>query len=1012
MKFKLLRLVMKESVEKESVLRRVAAEETLEESKKEELVSKMEDPDNFKDLYYFSTHINDIEKIIDNCKDKKKLKTYKNVLKAARAFESGRKKKNMNESAEDRYQVREFDGPGAKFGVYDTKAKKFVQKGAKYIMNAACNDLNSKNSKKLKEESNTYKDKDEAEYYRNKELYKNSNLARHRNAMNKAKKSCGKKGIKLKEEETSFEEIINEMENATEYEELYNAAEKIANVDLKEDVIKFIQQCEDDGDSVEEAYSIVTSDLLDDKTQDLNEDAYITINDGGQEADYMIQDVTELEDVDDDTVEAPSVEGLLSLVNESLNNKYGTAWGYIKSKSISMKENLQYAIIDIVTPSVLREAEENKIKDKAVSKTIILESVPNSKSLVNLKVNTLAGTTRFSQKTREPAKVLTRWLESEYLYDEMVKDFQDKLAARQATLKDSTESYLKQHPDLKVRIDVIKAQEKMLKDAGMLEDSMDDLARTAYAIAVEFPANIKVDGNKDNEYNMEFDTVDEIVKILFGESYVRDIPKEEKELAKKNKKVLKDNLKEGALPNISKFIYDLDKDSGNAWSAQHYTKDGNGNKIIIVSKNGTSNKTAEDIKSEVENRYQNLKGEITENGNNVWFYLQESSLKEAEENTEYFGYTIEDDIEEYDGPVKKDRFIQRAIDFGFDYDNNKEDREKVNNYYKEYKAKFKALNKSSLKEGYENFKIGEIEGTFNTSTGEAMYSIPSKNVTDKKISLDKIPSTDTPYDTDTIIKNYIETHYGVIDRETEVEVEPGGDTEVDTEVTEKEPIEKSTDVKAMDESYTSVEDAKRKLGDSWPTYQDDVEGKYLPIPTREEYERMWDGEDRSQYANTSYEGFLNALVDSGELADEELYNILLNDNTMEEELEDTGEDAGVDISDDLQEDAKSETGTSSFYKIRQRDSVNIDSLLEKASQGINSQESEYIVVKEVNLTPEEMQEVTSNLSKPQAFLQGVEPIDRKNYPFNVVKVTSESSPYTLLIDNVGYNYPRYVSVIQ
>ena len=956
MKFKLLKLVMKESVEKESVLRRVAAEETLEESKKEELVSKMEDPDNFKDLYYFSTHINDIEKIIDNCKDKKKLKTYKNVLKAARAFESGRKKKNMNESAEDRYQVREFDGPGAKFGVYDTKAKKFVQKGAKYIMNAACNDLNSKNkdSKKLDEKdlgNNTYTDTDEAEYYRNKELYYYNHLAKYKDAMEKAKKSCSKKGIKLKEEETSFEEIINEMENATEYEELYNAAEKIANVDLKEDVIKFIQQCEDDGDSVEEAYSIVTSDLLDDKTQDLNEDAYITINDGGQEADYMIQDVTELEDVDDDTVEAPSVEGLLSLVNESLNNKYGTAWGYIKSKSISMKENLQYAIIDIVTPSVLREAEENKIKDKAVSKTIILESVPNSKSLVNLKVNTLAGTTRFSQKTREPAKVLTRWLESEYLYDEMVKDFQDKLAARQATLKDSTESYLKQHPDLKVRIDVIKAQEKMLKDAGMLENSMDDLARTAYGIAAEFPANIKVDGNKDNEYNMEFDTIDEIVKILFGESYVRDIPKEEKELAKKNKKVLKDNLKENELSeSITK--YDL------------LTTDKEGNEVLLS--NVSYNKACNWLSNE----------------------LKKNNFKIVDTKT-----------------LDTDKTIIKT-------------NSKTNYVYSEKEGSLKKLNESSLKEGYETFNIGEIEGTFNTSTGEILYSIPSKNVTDKKVSLDKIPSTDTPYDTDTIIKNYIETHYGVIDRETQVDdketlKEPNGDeTEVDTEVTEKEPIEKSTDVKAMDESYTSVEDAKRKLGDNWPTYQDDVAGEYLPIPTRDEYERMWDGEDRSQYANTSYEGFLNALVDSGELTDEELYNILLNDNTMEEELEDTGEDAGVDISDDLQEDAKSETGTSSFYKIRQRDSVNIDSLLEKASQGINSQESEYIVVKEVNLTPEEMQEVTSNLSKPQAFLQGVEPIDRKNYPFNVVKVTSESSPYTLLIDNVGYNYPRYVSVIQ
>ena len=766
------------------------------------------------------------------------------------------------------------------------------------------------------EESDTYKDRDEAEYYRNKELYKNSNLARHRDAMNKAKKACDKKGIKLKEEETSFEEIINEMSNAESYEELYNAAMKIADPALQNDVTKFIQQCEDDGDSVEETYSIVTTDLLDDKTQDLNEDAYITINDGSQDADYIVQDVTELEDVDDDTVEAPSVEGLLSLVNESLNNKYGSTWGFIKSKSISMKENLQYAIIDIVTPQILREAKENKVKDNAVSKTIILESVPNSKSMVNLKVNTLAGTTRFSQKTKEPAKVLTRWLESEYLYDEMVKDFQDKLAARQATLKDSTESYLKHHPDLKVRIDVIKAQEKMLKDAGMLEDSMDDLARTAYAIAVEFPANIKVDGNKDNEYNMEFDTVDEIVKILFGESYVRDIPKEEKELAKKNKKVLKDNLKEGALPNISKFIYDLDKDSGNAWSAQHYTKDGNGNKIIIVSKNGTSDKTAEDIKSEVENRYQNLKGEITENGNNVWFYLRES-------------HSTHDIAQKYGSYKKaKAKFLELR-------DKKDKTDEEVKDYHELARLLYKSkrqkdgdtsiVTESSLKEGYENFKIGEIEGTFNTSTGEAMYSIPSKNVTDKKISLDKIPSTDTPYDTDTIIKNYIETHYGVIDRETEVEVEPDGDTEVDTEVTKKEPIEKSTDVQTAEEA---------------------------------------------------------------------------------EELEDTG----VDISDELEEDAQSETGTASFYKIRQREPLSIEDVNEKIANGGNSQESEYIVVKEINLTPDEMQALTSDLSKPQEFLQGIEPIDRKNYPFNVVKVTSEVGP-TLLIDPVGYNYSRYIAII-
>ena len=50
----------------------------------------------------------------------------------------------FTESANDRYQVREFDGPGAKFGVYDTKQKKFIQKGSKKVMIASCDELNKK----------------------------------------------------------------------------------------------------------------------------------------------------------------------------------------------------------------------------------------------------------------------------------------------------------------------------------------------------------------------------------------------------------------------------------------------------------------------------------------------------------------------------------------------------------------------------------------------------------------------------------------------------------------------------------------------------------------------------------------------------------------------------------------------------------------------------------------------------------------------------------------------------
>ena len=56
----------------------------------------------------------------------------------------------FTESASDRYQVREFDGPGAKFGVYDTKQKKFIQKGSKKVMIAGCDELNKKASNKHK----------------------------------------------------------------------------------------------------------------------------------------------------------------------------------------------------------------------------------------------------------------------------------------------------------------------------------------------------------------------------------------------------------------------------------------------------------------------------------------------------------------------------------------------------------------------------------------------------------------------------------------------------------------------------------------------------------------------------------------------------------------------------------------------------------------------------------------------------------------------------------------------
>ena len=533
------------------------------------------------------------------------------------------------------------------------------------------------------------------------------------------------------------------------------------------------------------------------KEESMKEDYYLNINDGKQEdTDYLIQDVTELEDLNDEDVESPSIDGLLSLVNESLIEKYGTTWGYMKAHSIAKKESLQYAIIDIVTPSILKEAEQAKIKDKAVSKTVILENVPNSKKLVNLKVNTLAGTTRFSQKTAEPAKVFARWLESEYLYDEMVKDFQDKLLARQQELKASTDNYLKEHPDLALRVDTLNAQAKILKDANMMDYSKPELQDLMYGLVAEFPFNTTVEESKD-EYSQSFDTTDKLVEMLFGKEFV----------------------KEDTAPD---------------------------NKV-----------------------------------------------------------------------------------------------EKTKTKHKVVSTKTEKIKESSLKEGYESFKIGEIEGTFNPDTLEVMYSIPSENVKDKKINLTKVPSVETPYNTDTIIKDYVEKNYGNIPAE-----DSSNDVTINTD-----------DVNIENEPST-------------------------PAPT----------EDNSDEGEADLDMTDEEVTEADELPEEPAEN--------------------AETPAENNEESQSETGTGSFYKVRQREPVNIDNLLEKAANGANTQESEYIVVKTEELSQEDMDSLLSDLSKPQAFLQNVEPIDRKNYAFNVVKVTSPSSPYTLFIDPVGYNYPRYISISQ
>lgn len=72
------------------------------------------------------------------------------------------------------------------------------------------------------------------------------------------------------EEIVSFQEIIEMMDASVDYSDMYEAASNIVNTDLRLDVENAIGQCEDDGDEIDQAVSIVTSDLLDMHLNDKN----------------------------------------------------------------------------------------------------------------------------------------------------------------------------------------------------------------------------------------------------------------------------------------------------------------------------------------------------------------------------------------------------------------------------------------------------------------------------------------------------------------------------------------------------------------------------------------------------------------------------------------------------------------------------------------------------------------------------------------------------------------------
>ena len=586
---------------------------------------------------------------------------------------------------------------------------------------------------------------------------------------------------------------------------------------------------------------------LNSKEESLKEDDVIEIPVTDQEPDYIIEDVTELNVVGDGDIQAPDIEGLLTLVDESLKNTYGDKWGHIRILSSNkMNENACYALVDISTPEIIKEFESRGIEDAAVGKNLILE---NNNGKITFKVNSLNGSTKFSKVTENAEVTIKEWIETEYLHEAMIEKFEEENQKKEKELKDTVENYIANRPDLKMEIANIEMFIELAKKdnsiASMIQDRM-------YSLAAEIPNTIKVKVDKDNKAEMTFGSLDDVVKLLFGEKYVKEVSED--------------------------------------------------NKVVGIVK----------------------------------------------ESDEYFGYTIEDDKEEYGEPVKKDRFIQRAIDFGFDYDNNKEDKEKVDNYYKEYKAKFK-----TLKESYQQFNIGEIEVVFNPDTFECLYSIPSAEVQDKKVNLSEVPTVDTPYDTNTIIKDYVERNFGRI------------------------PSEEKEDNK-----------------------------KEEPQPTNSEKEKPEEAPNPVTDDTTGTDTDINPDLAEPEIEVEEAE---LPEEPAEEETS-AIEQVPEEQPEEVPEEKKAETGSAVFVKIRPKQPAALEDVRERLLDG-NTPQANYIVVDEKDLTDEEWDKLTENLTEPESYLIGLEALDRKNYSFNVIKLTNSNANYDILVDPLGYDYPRYLSIV-
>lgn len=180
-----------------------------------------------------------------------------------------------------------------------------------------------------------------------------------------------------------FEEIITKMENAVDYMDLYDAASHIIDNDLRVAVEQLIEECENDNVSVEEAYSLITSDLLDIHLDELNESldidnntmSYNSIQDYIPDLENASNDKDLLNVLDDmeqnKNLDTDMTTNIRQLFRNNrfmpLNNKVDTLIKYINKEYGQKQESLTEATV--IDNDKHTNIEDNKIKSDIVKDT-------------------------------------------------------------------------------------------------------------------------------------------------------------------------------------------------------------------------------------------------------------------------------------------------------------------------------------------------------------------------------------------------------------------------------------------------------------------------------------------------------------------------------------------------------------------------------------------------------------------------------------------------------------------